>query len=178
MTLITRYAEGFLEHAKETIGFKKGVEELEKVKSVFRDNPAFKEFLENPAINYIEKCAALDRIFVAGFSQEIRNFLKLLLKKARIGKFADIAEYARIKYSHGKKQKALLYTSYMMDTKLMKTLKGMLEKKLHAELQLYVNLAPDMLGGARVVIGNKILDGSVKKRLEDMRQQLFSTKVG
>ncbi len=178
MTLITRYAEGFLEYAKETIGFKKGLEELGKVKSVFRDNPALKEFLENPAINYIEKCAVLDRVFVAGFSQEIRNFLKLLLKKARISKFADIAEYARIKYSHGKRLKALLYTSYLMDTKLMKTLKDVLEKKLHAELQLYVNLAPEMLGGARVIIGNKVLDGSVKRRLEDMRQELLAAKVG
>lgn len=178
MTLITRYAEAFLEYAKETIGFKKALEELARVKDVFRDNSDLKDFLKNPAINYIEKCAVLDRIFARGFSQEIRNFLKLLLKKARIDKFTEIAEYARIKYSHGKKQKALLYTSYLMDTKLMKAFKDKLEKKLGAQLQLYVNLDPEMLGGARVILGNKILDGSVRRRFEDLRRELLMAKVG
>ena len=178
MTLITRYAEGFLEYAKGTIGFERALKELARVKDVFRDNPQFQEFLENPAINYIKKCGVIDRTLITGFSQEIRNFLKLLLKKGRIGKFANIAEYARIKYSHGKSLKALLYTTYLMDTKTMKRLKNTLESKLKAKLQLYVNLAPDMLGGARVIIGNKILDGSVKRRLEDMREQLIAAKVG
>lgn len=178
MTLATRYAEGFLEYAKDTIGFEEGLEELQRIKNIFRDNPEFKEFLENPAINYIEKCSVMDNAFSAGFSRETRDFLKLLLKKSRIEKFYNIAEYARIKYSHGKKLKALLYTSYLMDTQILEKFKDKLEKKLQAELQLYVNLAPDMLGGIRLIIGNKILDGSVRKRFEDLRQKLLAVKVG
>ena len=121
---------------------------------------------------------AIEKILAEGFSQEIRQFLKLLLKKGRIDRFSDIAEYARIKYSHGEKLKALLYTSYMMDTRMMETFKGTLEKKLHTQLQLYVNLDPDILGGVRLVMGNKILDGSVKKRFEDLKRKLLAAKVG
>ena len=178
MTLITRYAEGFLEYAKETIGLEQAMEELKKAKAVFRDNPDFKEFLENPSINYPEKCGVIDRCLAAGFSEELRNLLKLLLKKGRIDKFANIAEYVRIKYSHGERLKALLYTSYMMDTRMMGTFKSTLEKKLHTQLQLYVNLDPDILGGVRLVMGNKILDGSVKKRFEDLKRKLLAAKVG
>ena len=178
MTLITRYAEGFLEYAKDCIGFEEGLEELEKVKDVFRENPEFKEFLGNPAINYIEKCGIIDKVLAAGFSQEIRNFLKLLLKKKRIDKFANIAEYARIKYAHGDKTNALLYTTYLMSTEFLESFKIKLENKLRMKLQLYINLAPDMLGGVRVIFGNKILDGSVKERLEDMKRKLLAAKVG
>ena len=178
MILITRYAEGFLEYAKENIGFEQGLEELKKVKDVFRDNPEFEEFLKNPAINYIEKCAVVEKVLASGFSQEIRDFLKLLLKKSRIEKFEKIAEYARIKYSHGKKIKALLYTSYFMDTGTMETFKNRLEKKLNSQVQLYVDLDPEMIGGARLVIGNKILDGSVRKIFDDMKQKLIAARVG
>jgi F-type H+-transporting ATPase subunit delta len=177
MILITRYAEGFLGHAKETIGFERGLEELHKLKDVFLENPKFKEFLENPAINYIEKYTVLDKVLVKSFSQEIRNFLKLLLKKDRIEKFIDIAEYARIKYEHGEKTRALLYTTYLMSTEFLESFKTKLENKLCMKLQLYINLAPDMLGGVRVIFGNKILDGSVKKRLEDMKRKLLMAKV-
>lgn len=177
MTLIKRYAEGFLEHAKDNIGADQALEELRRAKDVFRDNPEFKDFLENPAINYNEKCTIIDKAFIRPFSEEIRNFLKLLLKKSRIEKFSDIVEYTRIKYAHGEKCRALLYTSYLMNTELLDLLKRSLERRLCAQLQLYINLAPDMLGGVRVIFGNKILDGSVKKRLEDMKRKLLAAKV-
>ena len=177
MILIARYAEGFLEYAKETIGLKQALEELRTANNVFRDNPDFVEFLENPAINYIEKCGVIDKTLATKFSEELRNFLKLLLKKSRIDKFADIAEYARIKYAHGDKSRALLYTSYLMDTETMEKFENKLEERLRMKLQFYVNLDPEMLGGARVVIGNKVLDGSVRKRFEDLRQKLLTAKV-
>ncbi|MDP3790550.1 MAG: ATP synthase F1 subunit delta [Candidatus Omnitrophota bacterium] len=177
MTLIKRYAEGFLEYAKETIGSQRAMEEMKAAKDVFRDNPEFKEFLENPAINYIEKCGVIDRTLATSFSQEMRNFLKLLLKKSRIDKFSEIAEYVRIKYAHGEKSSALLYTSYLMGTEFLEKFKNALENKLRVKLQLYVNLAPDMLGGVRVIFGNKILDGSVRKRLEDVKRKLLAAKV-
>ena len=177
MILIRRYAEGFLEYAKETIGFEQALEELRRVKDVFRDNPDFKGFLENPAINNTEKNTVIEKTLITGFSQEIRNFLKLLLKKGRIEKFPDIAEYARIKYAHGEKMSTLLYTTYLMNTEFLEKFKSTLESKLRMKLQLYINLAPDMLGGVRVIFGNKILDGSVAKRLEDLKRKLLAAKV-
>ena len=177
MRLIIRYAEAFLEYSKESIGVDRALEELKEIKDVLRDNQDFKEFLENPTIDYAEKCGVMDRALASGFSEEMRNFLKLLLKKGRIGKLPNIAEYARIKYSHGEKVKASLYTSYIMDTRTMETFKDAIEKKLRAKLQLYVNLEPEMLGGVKLVVGNKIWDGSVRRRLEDMKSKLLAARV-
>ena len=59
----------------------------------------------------------------------------------------------------------------------MESFREIAEKKLNAKLQLYVDLEPEMLGGARLVVGNKVLDGSVKKRLEDMKRKLLAARV-
>jgi F-type H+-transporting ATPase subunit delta len=177
MRLIIRYAEGFLEYAKTSIGFEKALEELKKAKDVFRANPEFESFLENPSINYYDKCDCLDKTLTGAFTEEMRNFLKLLLKKGRIEKFASIAEYARIKYSHGERIKALLNTSYMIDETLMGKLKDKMEAKLRSKLQLYVDLEPQMLGGVKLTVGNRIWDGSVRKRLEDLKRKLLAAKV-
>ena len=122
-----RYADGFLEFARSSIGFEKGLEELMDLKSVFRDNPDFMGFLESPEITHAEKCAAIENVFSAGFSQETRLFLQLLLKKGRIDKFYRIAEYARIKYAHGEEVDALLVASYPLDTDQLESVKDSLE---------------------------------------------------
>ena len=178
MTLIKRYAEGFLEYAKETIGPVRGLEELEKAKGVFRGNPEFVGFLENPAITYTEKCDTIEKaLSPAGSSREMRDFLKLLLKKGRIGRFADIAEYARIKYSHEERVKVLLNTSYPLGADIIESLKGAFEKKIRSKVQLYIGLSPEMLGGVRMMYDNKIMDGSVRKRFEDLKAKLMTAKV-
>ena len=178
MTLRKRYAEGFLQYAEETIGFNKGLEELKGMKNVFKDNPDFKKFLENPAINYTEKCQLIDNALSKEFSDEVREFLKILLKNGRIDAFHDIAEYSRIKYSHGEEIEAVLNTSYALDTGLIRSIKEKVEEKLKKKLHLFINLDPSLLGGVRVTVGNTIFDGSVKNRLEDIRKKLIAAKAG
>jgi len=171
------YAEGFLEYAGQIIGFDKALGEILAVKDVFRENPDLKSFLENPAILSREKSEMIERIFTDGFSQETRDFLKLLLKNGRIEKFHDIAEYARVKYSHGKEVDAVISASYPLDLDILESLKAVLEKKLHKKLHLYSDLDTDLLGGVKVTMDNIVLDGSVKKRLEDMREKLMAARV-
>ena len=171
------YAEGFLEYAGETIGFDKGLREISAVKDVFRENPDLKSFLENPSIMNREKSEMIEKVFTDGFSQETRNFLKLLLKNGRIIKFHDIAEYARVKYSHGKEVDAVISASYPLDLDILESLKSVLENKLHKKLHLYSDLDSDLLGGVKVTVDNLVLDGSVKKRLEDMREKLMAARV-
>jgi len=171
------YAEAFLEYAAQTIGFNKGLEDILAVKGVFRENPDLESFLENPAIMNREKSELVEKVFTDGFSQETRDFLKLLLRKGRIGTFTDIAEYARVKYSHGKEVDAVISASYPLDLDILESLKSVLESRLHKKLHLYSDLDPDLLGGVRVTVDNIVLDGSVKKRLQDMREKLMSARV-
>ncbi len=171
------YAEGFLEYAGETIGFSKGLDELLTVKSVFSENPDLKSFLENPAVLSREKSELIEKVFADGFSRETRDFLKLLLKNGRIAKFHDIAEYARVKYSHGNEVDAVISASYPLDLDILEALKSVLENKLHKKLHLYSDLDPDLLGGVRVTMENLVLDGSVKKRLDDMKEKLMAARV-
>lgn len=173
-----RYADGFLEYAGETIGFEEGIEELRIIKEILRDNPDFKAFLQSPEIKYSEKSDFIEKVlYKEGLSQEGCNFLKLLLKKSRIDEFPNIEKYARIKYSHGKEVEALLKTSYILDTTLMQKIKESLENKLKKKLHLYIEIDPSLLGGVSVTIGNTIIDGSAKRRLEDIREKLMKARV-
>ena len=171
-----RYADAFLEYAKEGVGFDKGLEELQDAKRVIRDNEDLRNFLSRLEFTNTEKYKVVDSVF-GEFSREIRHLIKLLIVKRRIDLFFDIAEYARITYAHGIEIDAVLKTSYPLDTKYIEAIKTALEKKTNKKLHLYVQLEPDLVGGVCAKIGNLIIDGSVKKRLEDLKEKLHVLKV-
>jgi len=172
-----RYADAFLSYARDTMGFEKGLEDLQNVKRILHDNPDFKEFLESPEIPVIDKCTVVDRVVHDGFSEETRQFMRLLLYKNRVNLLIDIAEYARVAYSHGVEIDALLKTSYPQDTDILQKIRDNLEKKLNKKLHLYVELDANILGGVYAKVGNIVLDGSVRHRLDDLRDKLQALKV-
>lgn len=175
--IVKRYTDAFLGYAKESIGFENGIRELQDVRHVLRDNADFKRFLEAPDITNAEKDGVIDIVLREGFSEEVRHFLKLLLDHGRIDRFLDIAEYARMAYSHGVEIEGLLKSSYPLETRSIKRIKEALEKKLQRKLHLYIELDSSLLGGVYAKVGNIVIDGSVKRRFDDLREKLNLLKV-
>jgi F-type H+-transporting ATPase subunit delta len=175
--VVSRYAEAFLSFAQGSCGVKKALEDLVIVKNVIRDNPGFGDLMDHPEISYIEKCAIIDKVIKDGLTDEIRNFLKLLLEKKRFNIFLEVAEYLRVKYSHQGQVDVLLKTAFPLELDLIKRIEEALENKLKQNFRFYIDLDGSLLGGVQVIIGNTIIDGSVKKRLNDLREKLTTVRM-
>jgi len=52
-----------------------------------------------------------------------------------------------------------------------------LEKKLGKRLHFYLKIDGSLLGGVRAIVGNTVIDGTLKKRLEDISEAINSVKV-
>jgi F-type H+-transporting ATPase subunit delta len=175
---VKRYAEAFIDFAKDNIGIDKAAEDFKKLKgAILHDNPDFLKFLESPGIALSEKCAFIDKVLGEDFYEETRNFLKLLIEKERIGKLADIAEYIRLNYSHGRMTEALLRISSPFESGIIKGIEEKLEKKFGKKFKFRTELDASILGGIQVIIGNTIIDGSIRKRLDELRERLMSVRV-
>jgi F-type H+-transporting ATPase subunit delta len=175
--LVSRYAEAFLSFARANCGAAKALVDLAVVKKIIRDNPGFKELMSNPEIAYLEKCTIIDGVMRDGISDEIRDFLKLLLDKKRFDIFLDVAEYLRVKYSHEGQVDVLLKTAFPLDLDVIERIQDALKKRFKQNLRFYIDLDGSLLGGVQVVIGNKIIDGSIRKRLADLRDKLITVEM-
>ncbi|MDD3905031.1 MAG: ATP synthase F1 subunit delta [Candidatus Omnitrophica bacterium] len=175
--LAKRYGDAFLAFAKDGCGVKKGVEDMEIVNRLLAANPDLERFLLTPGIDRNEKFQLLENVTRNGLSGEIGYFLRLLLEKSRFDKFGFIANYVRRTYSHGIEVDALLKVSYPLETDMIRQIKTVVEEKMHKKLHMYIELDPDILGGIYLKIGNMLIDGSIKRRLEDMRAKLLAMKV-
>jgi F-type H+-transporting ATPase subunit delta len=175
--VVSRYAEAFLSFTRANCGIDKALKDLIIVKNVIRDNPGFGDLMNNPEISYVEKCTIIDEVMKDNLSDEIRSFLKLLLEKKRFGIFLDVAEYLRAKYSHHGQVDVLLKTAFPLELDLIKKIEEALKNKLKKDLRFYIDLDGSLLGGVQVVIGNTIIDGSVKKRLDELREKLITVRM-
>lgn len=176
--VVSRYAEAFLSFSRANCGIDKALKDLVVVKNVIRDNSGFRDLMDHPEISYAEKCAIIDKVIKDSLSDEIRNFLKLLIEKKRFNIFLEVAEYLRAKYSHHGQVDVLLKTAFPLELDLIKKIEEALKNKLKQDLRFYIDLDGSLLGGVQVVIGNKIIDGSVKKRLDDLREKLITVRMG
>ena len=172
-----RYAEAFMAYSQETIGHKKAVEDFKNLNRLFRDTPEFEVFLESPQITYSEKCHFVDEVLKAGFSEELKHFIKMLIEKRRIDFITDIADYIRDNYARGEAVKALLKTSYPLDLDPIAAIKERLEKKFEKKFNLYLQLDATLNGGVEITIGNTVIDGSIRKRLSDLKALLKTARI-
>jgi F-type H+-transporting ATPase subunit delta len=171
--LAKRYAEAFLGYARETIGQDRAIADLKELKAVIYENPQLGQFLNNPEIAVVDKNGVVERIFKNGLSEQTRQFLKLLLEKERIRYLADICDYVRVTYSHGESLEGVLKASYPLDLDVIQEIKSKLESKLHKKINLYLELDPDLLGGIQIRVGNTVFDGSVRRRLDELKKKLM-----
>jgi F-type H+-transporting ATPase subunit delta len=82
-----------------------------------------------------------------------------------------------VTYSHGEALEAVLKTSYPLDLGLIRKVKSKLENKMQKKINLYLELDPDLLGGIQIRIGNTIIDGSVRRRIDELKKKLMLAQV-
>lgn len=167
-----RYAEAYADYARRAIGLEKAVEEVKSLKTIMRDNIAFYQMLSSPALTLTEKFEFVDRVFEGRFSTELGQFVKLVIEKRRSDLLFDMLDYIRVNYSHGEELDAVLKSAYPLDLDDIGKIKAALEKKFNRKIHLYLGLDTELLGGAQVIIGNTVIDGSLKKRLEDLGEKI------
>jgi F-type H+-transporting ATPase subunit delta len=133
-----------------------------------------REVFENPAIPVTQKVAILDKINAKlGMAQPLRNFIAVVIRNDRIAHIHDlVAGYrAEIQERQGIRQ-AEIVTARALNDEERNTLLAGVGQLAGAKIQPTFKQDPSILGGAVVRIGSTVYDGSVKGRLERLREEL------
>jgi F-type H+-transporting ATPase subunit delta len=173
-----RYADAFVAYAEKTLGLPQIVSDFRNLDQVIFGNPEVESFLKGPEMEFKEKHDFIDTVFREGFSEEIRDFLKLLVDKYRFFLIRNIVDYIHERYGHGEAIKALVRTCRPLPKELVALIQEKIEKKFKRKFAMHLELDPGLVGGAQIVIGNTIMDGSLRKRLNELKEKLETVRVG
>ena len=175
--LVKNYCEGFIYYVRRGIGLQKCVEEAKALKVMAASNPGFLEILTSPAITKNEKFRFVDEVLKGRFSDDFVFFIKLVVHSELARLLVQMVDYLRVNYSHGEAQDAVLKSANFLDVEVIKEIEEKVQEKLGKKLFFYFQLDPSLLGGVQLVIGNTVIDGSVKKRMEELRAKVKQVRM-
>ena len=101
-----------------------------------------------------------------------RSVVSLVIEKKPRGYIGVLSNFARLLRGEFERQNAVVESATPISDDMRFQLKAGLAKKYGRELALQFQVVPELLGGIRVKVGSDVWDGSVKARLEALKNQL------
>jgi len=174
---VSRYARAFLDVVTsarlDTAAIDKQLADFE---ATWDGSPELQTFFQNPAVAAVQKVAILDKLNAKlGLQRELRNLLAVLINNDRIGHVHEVAAAyrAELRERLGIREAEIVTARELGDDERNTLLAGV-GKLAGARIEAIFKLDRSILGGAMVRIGSTIYDGSVRGRLERLREVLVA----
>ena len=168
--------------ALSSLAFEEHIEDemlaqVREVFSAFEENPDYIRFLSAPNITRTERVGALDELLSDALPY-LRSFLKMLVERGYALEIKDcLAEYEKLYFRNKNVSVAEVSSAVALSSDQKERLKAKLEKKLGKKLELKCTVLPELLGGVRIYVDGELFDGTVKGRLENIRETLADATV-
>lgn len=171
-----RYALALFEAGLELQKIDAFKDELTLLNDVFIREEKLLDILGHPRINKEEKKDMVDKIFQGSLSQEVFNFMYILIDKRRESNILEIKkEYDKLYNEQKNIIKVVARTAVPMEDEAKIKLSKVLGEKLEKTIELSNQVDPSIMGGVVLRIEDKLIDGSLKGQLEDIGKALVGS---
>ncbi len=176
------YGEALFEVAMES-GEDKAAqlqEEIKTLRTILAENPEFDELMEHPGIPKQEKLQVLDEVFEGRISEELVNFLKIIVSKEHYKELDAVFDYFTDKV---KAQRRIGIAYVTTAVELTADQKAAVEHRLletggYREMEMHYRTDTSVIGGMIIRIGDRVVDSSIRTKLEKMTKQLLQIQLG
>jgi F-type H+-transporting ATPase subunit delta len=139
--------------------------------------PELRRRIVNPHVPRAERRAALDPL-LAGAHALTRNFVHLLLDRGREEVLFGLgAAFHRRGLDERRQLEGVVESARPLEPAQVQEIAAKLGGLMQRELLLQNRVVPELIGGARVIAGTRMLDGSVRGRLEQLRKRLLEAPL-
>ena len=172
-----RYAEAAFEIAQRDGSIDAWRRDLDEAAGELQEGSQLLDILANPALPLEERRTIVREVF-AGLSEKTRNLLLLLVERRRIEQLTRIAvEFRRLDDNRQGIVHATATSAAPLTDTERRALTARLEQMTGGRIALETQVDEGLLGGLVVRVGDRLIDGSVRGRLERLRNQLASGAI-
>ncbi len=170
-TIARPYAEALF---KVTRGdeLQRSVEEIEAVAAVAGD-PQVLQLANSPLSNSDQIQELIVSVVGRPLSTATTNLLKMVIENGRLAAMPELAaQFHALANAQSGVSEAVVYSAFEMDQSQLDDVLVTLERRFGRKLTGRVEIEPELIGGIRVVVGDEVLDTSIKARLQQMKMAL------
>jgi F-type H+-transporting ATPase subunit delta len=136
-------------------------------------NTEVRQFADSPKVSDEQIFEVVTQATAINLLPGVQNFLRAMIENGRLSVLPAAVEqfHALVNASSGISD-AAIYSAYPIEPAQLPEVVAVLEKRFGRKLAASVSLEPELIGGIRVVVGDEVLDTSVKASLERMKAAL------
>lgn len=169
-TIARPYAEALFKAAKADLN---GAAQWLDALAAVAGNEQLLAFATNPKVTDPQVFDVITGVAKVNLPAAAQNFLRTVIENGRLSALPEIAvQFRALKNSQGGSSDAVVYSAFPIDAAKLVEVAGALEKRFDRKLNVTVQEDASLIGGIRVVVGDEVLDTSVKARLEEMKAAL------
>ena len=170
-TIARPYAEALFK-STSAVAKTELVAQVQALAAVAADT-GLRQFADNPKVNADQVFDLIISVVKTPLSQAAKNLLQTVIDNGRLAALPEVATqfHALVNASSGVSD-ATIYSAFPVDAVQLPEVVALLERRFGRKLNASVVHEPALIGGIRVVVGDEVLDTSVKARLEQMKVAL------
>lgn len=171
-TIARPYAEAVFRLAKQSNVLPAWSDALNLIAMVYQD-PQMRAAMANPKVT----SADIERLLLAICGERIdgvaRNLIQLLVHNRRLSVLVEIRElFEQLKLEDEGKLDAKISSAFPMEDAQRNQVVNLLSSRFKRKINATVTVDPDLIGGIKVEVGDKVWDASVRGRLQTMAATL------
>ena len=173
-TIARNYAEALFELGEKSGQTARYGELLDLVAHGIAAAPRVEAVLSSPRVTKPQKVAILEQA-LAGAPREFVRFLGAVVRRGRQGLFAEMAQgYLGLLDRKLNRVRAAVTVARPVDAKLQKQIAARLTEVVGKEVLPHFHEDPGLLGGVVVRVGDRVFDGSVRRRMAQLLRLLLT----
>jgi F-type H+-transporting ATPase subunit delta len=166
------YADALFEVAKEQGKLDAIREQLGQLADAVERNHDLQVFFFSPYFSSTEKMEGVKRA-ISGADPEFLNFLGLLIEKGRMPEIFRIRrQFEELWKNENRRIDVTVTSAVELDPTVVDKIGDEVQRQTGQEVDLASRVDPELLGGVVLQVGNKILDASIRSRLEKLRKSV------
>lgn len=173
-----RYAKALFDVAEEKNTLEAFEQEALKISEILKENISFLQILGHPNILQEEKIKLVEEAFDGNASNEIVGLLVLLVKKSRENYMIDILdEFVNMaKVAQGFLQ-ATVTSAIPLQQEQLSKIKSNIENNTSKKIELNAVVDESIIGGMIIQVGDKVIDGSIKGKMQALKSDLNNLRL-
>jgi F-type H+-transporting ATPase subunit delta len=169
-TIARPYAEALYQSSQADLG---GTSQWLDALAAVAGNAQLLQFADNPKVDTQQVYGLIAEVSRAQLPAAGQNFLRLVIENGRLAALPEVArQFREMRNTQSGASDAVVYSAFPISAQQLGQVAQTLEKRFGRKLNVTVQEDPSLIGGIRVVVGDEVLDTSVRARLEQMKAAL------
>ena len=173
-----RYARGLFGLTEERKSSDSVQVDFEDLANILKADDSLIQFLAAPQLLDSDKHAVVDKVFQGKVHENLYSLIHLLVAKHRTDFIVEIADEYEILYNASRDIVGTrLITAIPLTNDEINAIRTKLNKLTGRKIDLEPEVDPKIIAGVIAIVGDKIIDRSIRHELEVLREQLLELKV-